>query len=299
MGITRNCSKFLLFAKSKGASYTRPIMLGRQVLYVTYEEFLSQFNQFDIVPIPLVGTSFEKYAEPLFKMLGAEMVESIDYSDFEGASVIADLNQPISDSCHEKYSVVFDGGTLEHVFNFPQAIKNCMNMLEVGGHFISITPANNQFGHGFYQFSPELFFSVFSDQHGFTTEMIAVGAQNSNEEITDWYEIAEPKKVKKRITLTNSTPTFLMIIAKKIRSTNDVLLQPMQSDYELVWNVYDSIKKDEPLKNDHPLLHYYRKYAPSILKELIRKTIGKSSQSKIVDSDLGKLEASFFKKIEI
>lgn len=299
MGITRNCSKFLLFAKSKGVSYARSMMLGRQVLYVTYEEFLSQFNYFDEVPIPSINTSFNKYAEPLFKTLGAEIIESLDYSDFEGASVIADLNLPISDSCREKYSMVFDGGTLEHVFNFPQAIKNCMDMLEVGGHFISITPANNQFGHGFYQFSPELFFSIFSAQHGFITEMIAVGAQNSHNEITEWYEIAEPKKVKKRITLTNSTPTFLMIIAKKIRNTNDVLLRPMQSDYELVWEVYNSIEKDVPLKNDHPLLYYYRKYTPSILKNIVRKFINKLNQPKIINNDLGKLDSSFFKKIDI
>jgi len=41
------------------------------------------------------------------------------------------------------YTTVIDGGSLEHVFNFPQAIANCMNMVAVGGHFIGLSPANN------------------------------------------------------------------------------------------------------------------------------------------------------------
>ncbi len=274
-------------------------MLGRQVMYVTHKEFLSQLNYFNLAPLKRIDVDFDTYAEPIFKTLGAEKIDSLDYSDFEGASIIADLNQPISNSYYEKYSMVFDGGTLEHVFNFPQAIKNCMNMVEVGGHFVSITPANNQCGHGFYQFSPELFFSVFSEQHGFKTELIAVGAENSNGEITEWYEIVEPKKVKKRITITNSTPTFLMVMAKKIHSTNGILLSPIQSDYELVWQVYDSLKNDKPLKDEYPLLHYYRKYMPSVLKEIVRNKLRKSSEPKGVKGDLGKIDPSFFKKIDI
>ena len=66
-----------------------------------------------------------------------------------------------------KYTLVIDGGCLEHIFNFPVAIKNCMEMLQEGGHFIGITPANNLMGHGFYQFSPELYFRIFSKENGF------------------------------------------------------------------------------------------------------------------------------------
>ena len=78
------------------------------------------------------------------------------------------MNIPISDSSKDKYTVVIDGGSLEHVFNFPIAIKNCMEMLQVGGYFISLAPANNMLGHGFYQFSPELFYRIFSKENGFS-----------------------------------------------------------------------------------------------------------------------------------
>lgn len=70
------------------------------------------------------------------------------------------MNREIPGDFIEKYSMVLDGGSLEHVFNFPVAVRNCMQMLQVGGHYLAITPANNFMGHGFYQFSPELYFSI-------------------------------------------------------------------------------------------------------------------------------------------
>jgi len=42
------------------------------------------------------------------------------------------MSQPIDTIHKNKYDLVFDGGTLEHVFNFPVAIKNCMEMVKVG-----------------------------------------------------------------------------------------------------------------------------------------------------------------------
>jgi hypothetical protein len=65
------------------------------------------------------------------------------------------------------FSVVYDGGTIEHVFNAVQAFKNGMEMVRVGGHFIQVNPANNFMGHGFWQFSPELIYRVFSAENGF------------------------------------------------------------------------------------------------------------------------------------
>ena len=63
--------------------------------------------------------------------------------------------------------MVVDGGTLEHVFDYPTALRNAMRMVRVGGHLILNAPVNNFPGHGFYQISPELFFRVLSPQFGF------------------------------------------------------------------------------------------------------------------------------------
>lgn len=95
--------------------------------------------------------------EKLFTLLGFDTVESIDYSDFEQATHVLDLNRPVPSSMWEKYDVIFDGGTLEHVFDFPSALKNIHAMLKPGGLIVHASPSHNHVDHGFYMFSPTVF----------------------------------------------------------------------------------------------------------------------------------------------
>jgi hypothetical protein len=272
-------------------------MLGRQVLYVTPQETKALFDYFKLTPIPVNADS--QFAESLFHSLGASVIDSIDYSDFEGASIITDMNEAIPANVKEQYSVVFDGGTLEHVFNFPQAIKNCMDMLKIGGHFIAITPANNQCGHGFYQFSPELFFSIFNPENGFELQQIIIGVDLPEKGIRDWYRVKEPAKVKRRVTLTNSQPTYLMVLARKIRSTNELVLKPMQSDYQNVWEVHNSIKNSNPIETETYWIFLYRKYVPEVIKSIIRKLRNQSSDKQELIKELGLVNPAFFEKLEV
>ncbi len=81
---------------------------------------------------------------------------SLDCSDYEHCDIVHDMNRPIDPSHHGTFDVVIDGGSLEHIFNFPVAVANCMNLVKVGGSVFIFTPANNHMGHGFYQFSPDV-----------------------------------------------------------------------------------------------------------------------------------------------
>ena len=83
-----------------------------------------------------------------------------------------------------------------------------MEMIAVGGHFISLAPANNYLGHGFYQFSPELFFRVLSPANGFQIEhCIAVeyGVRQRSFAITD------PEAIRTRVTLINAAPVAVSV----------------------------------------------------------------------------------------
>jgi hypothetical protein len=70
--------------------------------------------------------------------LGAKTPLSVDTSNHEGAKFIADMNKPIPPELAGRFSAVIDGGTLEHVFDFPQAALNVAKMLKVGGHSRSV-----------------------------------------------------------------------------------------------------------------------------------------------------------------
>ncbi len=264
-------------------------MLGRQQLYTTENELM------EIIPLEYhraIGDILSSnYAEPLFQTLGANQVDSVDFSSYEDATIIHDLNVPIPQHLKMKYNVVFDGGTLEHIFNFPVAIKNCMSFLEIGGHFISITPCNNQCGHGFYQFSPELFYSLFKRQYGFKMVLIYLAVEQPDG-IRDWYEVINPDVVKARVTLRNSNPSYLMILAKK-EFEYDLDLKPFQSDYSEVWTKH-SKENSQPSKGYFASL--YRKLFPKPFRDFIYRLKSGGSGLKEIEG-LGMVNSKYYKKI--
>jgi SAM-dependent methyltransferase len=96
-------------------------------------------------------------------MLGIrEPVRALDYSAFENAEIVHDLNAPVAETLHGCFDLVLDSGTLEHVFDVRQSLANVARLLRPGGRVIHISPANNFANHGLYQFSPTLFFDYYA-----------------------------------------------------------------------------------------------------------------------------------------
>ena len=106
------------------------------------------------------------------------------------------------------------GGSLEHIFNFPVAIKNCMEMVAVGGHFFTATSTDNYPGQGFYQFSPELFFQVLSNRNGLAVEraIVCEAAENGK-----WFYAVDPAKIQRRRFFRNSISTLLPVQARRLQ----------------------------------------------------------------------------------
>jgi hypothetical protein len=174
-------------------------------------------------------TQGKVYSEPLFRLLGAETVDSMDYSDYEEATVIHDLTVAVPNELKNKYTCVIDGGLLEHVYDYPVALKNAMDMVAIGGHLIMMTPGNNWFGHGFYQFSPELFYSVLREENGFTDTRVYC---NNGKR---WYLISNPRLIRRRTELSPQWPNMLLyVVSKKANEVPDSV-SAYQSDYEDAW----------------------------------------------------------------
>ena len=241
MGLDINGTQFILYAKTLGVDFIRTATIGRQGLHLSPSDFkanLLKFGySFDDRSIERIFTESNRYAEAFFRSLGSEEVHSLDYSAYEGATYVHDMNTPIPENLKRQYSVVLDGGSLEHVFNFPVAIKNCMEMVRVGGHYLAITPANNFMGHGFYQFSPETFFSIFSPSNGYELDCLIAFEDNPT---AKWYLVTNPASIKSRVTLTNSRPVYLLIVAKRIEDIEPFQSMPQQSDYITTWNQKNS-----------------------------------------------------------
>src|SRR5438128_12686818 len=119
MGLDINSVQFLIAARKQGAEFGDVLTLGRQDLnvYPAKMRALLSTHGFpsDAFAPDTPGTGF---GEPVFKALGARSVVSLDASDFEGANIVHDLNKPLPAELPERFDLVYDGGTLEHVFNF-------------------------------------------------------------------------------------------------------------------------------------------------------------------------------------
>ncbi|WP_298257135.1 hypothetical protein [uncultured Litoreibacter sp.] len=137
----------------------RSLMLGRQSFKIeppfakSYEKSLRRAG---IKEKRFHFLQEDGYSETLFRNLGLGEIETMDFASYEGPSIEHDLNEPVSKKLHNQFGFIFDGGTIEHVFNVPQALENVFNMLKPGGRFVSANGMNGWVGHGMYQFSPEL-----------------------------------------------------------------------------------------------------------------------------------------------
>jgi SAM-dependent methyltransferase len=283
MGLNTNATKLLLKLRSEGFDYGKVLTLGRQRLNVTKGSLQKNLKTFGYnADAGELKKRNNGYCEPFLQLLGAVEVHSMDVSDYEKATLLHDLNKPIDEQHKGAYQTVIDSGTLEHVFNFPVAIKNCMEVIRPGGHYIGITPCNNFFGHGFYQFSPELYYRVFSKENGFKVEKMYFFIDDKG---TSFYDVKDPAEVKERVILTNAFPAFLFIVAEKISTEPVFQNTPQQSDYEnIIWKKQKMSKRLE-------------KFVPKPLRKLPRPLKKIKEALSLLGRQAGTADSRFFKKI--
>jgi hypothetical protein len=170
-------------------------------------------------------------AETFLNLSGFKVSRAIDASDFEGADIVHDLNLAIPEHLKDTTSFFYDGGTLEHVFDVATSFKNVFDLLKVGGIALFAPPANNQCGHGFYQFSPELFFRVLS-ANGFDSIHVYLVTINGP---AKWLKCVDPSRAGRRYQFYSGEPLQLIAIARKARCLQSLVI-PQQSDYaESAW----------------------------------------------------------------
>lgn len=108
-----------------------------------------------------------EYAETFFEKLGFSSVDSMDFSDFENATIIQDLSADLPKKLQGKFDVIYDGGTCEHIFDLPTAYRNIHKMLKPGGVLIGHSPCNNWVNHSFYQINPEMVYGFWEKTLGY------------------------------------------------------------------------------------------------------------------------------------
>ena len=248
MGIGYLGARMMWDARQRGVSFERVLTLGHQSLRLFPSEvdfFRSAHEQaFGSTVSSIDGHRWDGYVDGFLRdFLGAKCITVLDASSYEDADTIHDMNDAVPESWHGQYDAVIDGGSLEHIFNIPTAFANLANMLKVGGTIFVNTPANNMMGHGFYQFSPELMFRIFSEVNGFSRpNVLLYEARYPGVELnkkTTVYEVVDPDRIRQRVGLLNKKPVIMMVEATKVRDAQMFATPPLQSDYLAMWNGHE------------------------------------------------------------
>ena len=233
MGVNLHSLNFLLL-NSKRREFGKTLTLGKLKIYV---------DEFNIKKI-LNNKNYKKQKyidEVLINYFGSTQVDILDIDDYEGANIIHDLNIKIPEKLENKYDTILDFGTLEHIFDVKTAIENISLMSKKNGMILHVSPTNNFCGHGFYQFSPEFFNTVYSLNKSYkNTEIFLSNTYDSK----NWYKLKEFNN--KRINIQSDQETY--VLCKTIIVNKNISNQLQQSDYK---EKYKEKKNINDIKNNN------------------------------------------------
>ena len=108
-----------------------------------------------------------------FRALGADSFSAIDVSAYEGADIICDLSRSVPPELYGRFDFIYDGSSLDNIFNPAEAMSNMSRMLRPGGRLIIAEHGSLDTG-AYTAFSPGWFFDFFA-ANGYRDCKIYVG----------------------------------------------------------------------------------------------------------------------------
>lgn len=130
---------------------------GCNLTYLTYNKLLEKLGISPHITIKEKTSDERIDIKDFFRSLGFQNLKSLDYSDYESADIIHNLNNlDLPKEHHSVANLIYDTGTLEHCFNIPNCFQNIHNLLKENGVIIHSNPVNGYVDHGLYQISPTL-----------------------------------------------------------------------------------------------------------------------------------------------
>jgi SAM-dependent methyltransferase len=149
----------------------RALMIGRQNTGLTPEEALQLLRRNGL---PLLTDRFELDKDTqhvtgrdgeitdrsFFAAFSNCSVEAIDVSDYEGAEIVHDLSVPIPDALKGQFDFIYDGSTLDNVFNVATAMQNIDDLLKPGGRCVLMNWSNST-PTAYAMLSPDWFMDFF------------------------------------------------------------------------------------------------------------------------------------------
>lgn len=221
------------------------VMLGRQRWSVKKKGIRNLRFALSAANLPHEQTDFageDGYAEPFFKLLGVPDIKSMDFSPYQGCDFTQDLNEPPAYDLRDRFDLIVDGGTVEHVFNIPQALDTVFHMLREDGVFISINGMTGWAGHGFYQFSPELVWRYWLEARGCEVLRCMALPQNPAHKIRDVTDTGEMGRRFRGAGMEGRWYLYYAIRKTATANPAERITNAQQGDYAVRWSNAEKMK---------------------------------------------------------
>ena len=154
----------------------RALMIGRQLTQLTPDDVGALLRRYGIqqrevaFEIDTVNTHVGNSKvgpfvmdRSFFAAFSECLVEALDITDYEGAEVIHDMSTPVPPRLYEQYDFIFDGSSIDNIFDVATAIRNLHLMLKPGGRMVLINYSNSH-PTAYTKLSPDWYMDWFSFQ---------------------------------------------------------------------------------------------------------------------------------------
>lgn len=238
MGIDLAQFRLLTLMAARYQPKGRTLMLGRQALRMRPGTRAPVNRLLKAAKLALNWHDIDQadgFSETMWEKFGFGRMETMDLSDYEGATVLHDLNLPVPEALHGQFDFIFDGGTIEHVFNVPMALTNVFHMLRPGGRFVSANGMNGWMGHGLYQFNPDLVWNFWKRAAGCVVhDCRGVPRDEDAPDVV----FADVEETGRRLRLRGKLPTSRIYLYYEIEKPEGATLSGavLQSDYRARWS---------------------------------------------------------------
>lgn len=163
MGLALPVLRYLIQRHAHARMSAPVLTLGVQSIGATNREVIDLLRESELLTgaaaddiAQSVASNETATANNVLAWMGLGYCQSMDLFGSEGATIVHDLNEPVPTALRNRFNLIIDGGTLEHIFDIRMALENVLAMLRPGGTVIHISPVSGWDNHGFYSINPKL-----------------------------------------------------------------------------------------------------------------------------------------------
>ncbi len=240
MGISKEFAEVILSSCKFNPFSGQAFVVGRQTILLTEDELLELASKYgvkvslkDLVIDDTTKASFgHNYItdRSFMKLCGVSNLQSIDVSDYEGATIVHDLNKEIPLYLKNCADLIIDGSTLDNVFDPVMVLKNLSKMLKPGGRLFSCNMGSN-YNCPYFIPTPSWFYDYFVVNNFFDVNVYVVvySVYGTNVFIlNDQTEIPTPPHF-----LPNLTTEHMMVIIVEVTKGTETATEviPIQQQY--------------------------------------------------------------------